>query len=329
MDTILGILQTPLGTILAIAGIAIVFFAFFEYSKGTVKMRKSPKDGLVPAAIGAVLIIGGLLISRPQAATPVEPTSTPVAFTQAPTIEPAATTAPTDTPSPTISPTETPPPTLTASPVPEKTIAENCIAAKTWIPTSDNESAVNATPDQNNCLNVSSLGIAASGGALLIVKPEQTGVVAAGIYTDVSDQAEIKFNISVQNLYTASAGNPAYLTFAIALASDAMTKSGSGRFKLQVNDVGNNANVYFVPADVGESNGVPITSMHYLYGLSYNVRLKLDGLVMRLYIGEGQRPVETISIPGGPKVFYIGYNVPPGANVRATIKDVSIDEIQK
>src|SRR5688500_267017 len=74
MDTLLKILQTPIGTLLALAGLAIIFLAFFEVSKGTVKMRKTPKDGLVPAAIGAALILVGLFLNRPQAAVPAEPT---------------------------------------------------------------------------------------------------------------------------------------------------------------------------------------------------------------------------------------------------------------
>ena len=331
MDTLTNLLQGPTGKILILAGIALVFFTFFEVSKGSVRMRKSTaktKTSLIPAAIGAVLILIGLF-SNPQAASPSESTAIPLAVSEVVPVLPSATTAPTDTPTSTPSPTETLTPTLTASPAPEKTIAENCISVKNWTAVSDNGSAVNATPDQNNCLNVGDLGFAASGGALLIVKPEQTGIMAAGIYTDVGDQAEIKFNVSVQNLYTAGGGNSAYLTFAAAPKNDVMTKSGSGRFKLQVNGTGNNQDVLFVPADVGEANGLPITSMHYLYGLSYNVRLKLDGLVMSIYIGEGQRPVETVSIPGLSKVFYIGYSAAPGGTVRATIKDLTIDGVDR
>jgi len=39
--------------------------------------------------------------------------------------------------------------------------------------------------------------------------------------------------------------------------------------------------------------------------------------------------VETVQVPIGPRVFYIGYNMPLSAVVTATIKDVSIDGVNK
>jgi hypothetical protein len=38
---------------------------------------------------------------------------------------------------------------------------------------------------------------------------------------------------------------------------------------------------------------------------------------------------ETLSIPAGPKVFYIGYNLPLLAGVNVEVTDISIDGIRK
>ncbi len=139
----------------------------------------------------------------------------------------------------------------------------------------------------------------------------------------------IKFNVSIQNFYLGYPNTPAYITFAIAPQDDPMTKSGSGRFKLQVNDLKTNAFVFFVPADVGAANGTPLSTQHYLYAHGYDVRLELDGPLMTIYLNDNKRPADTVQIPIGHKVFYIGYNMPISASVTATIKDVSIDGVNK
>ncbi len=133
MDILNNLLQLPVNSILVLAGIVLVFFTFFALSKGTVRMRKTPTGtGLIPAAIGVALILGGLLY-RPQTASPAEPTPNPVALSQVSPVVPSETTAPTDTPTAVPSPTDTPlPPTETASPVPLKALADNCIATQTW-----------------------------------------------------------------------------------------------------------------------------------------------------------------------------------------------------
>jgi len=332
MDTILGILQTPLGTILAIAGIAIVFFAFFEYSKGTVKMRKTPKDGLVPAAIGAVLIIGGLLLSRTQTATPVEPTSVPVAFTEVSPAVPSATIPPTDTPVSTepASSTETPlSPTETASPVPVKTLADGCIDVQTWEAKSIDAKALEAISDRNNCWNLSSLGfVAQSDGTLHIFTSPSNVQTASGINTALNDQSIIEFKVYVNSLYLVYNDNPAYIAFSVAPQSDPISTRGSGRFKLQVKDNSSSPEILFVLADTTESNGNPLTTQHYLYGRTYDVRLELQGLSMKIYINNVDTK-ETVSIPSGPKVFYIGYNLPLLAGADVEIKDIVMDGVKK
>lgn len=49
---------------------------------------------------------------------------------------------------------------------------------------------------------------------------------------------------------------------------------------------------------------------------------------MNVYIN-GIDSKETVSIPSGPKVLYIGYNLPLQAGVDATIKEITVDGVSK
>src|ERR1051325_2794101 len=236
MDAILEILKTPLNTILAIAGIAILFFAFFDVSKGTVTLRGgSSKAGLIPAIIGALLLLVGLFYKPGAAATPIQPTSVPVALTELSVALPSVTMAPSDMPAPGAAPTETSiPPTWTASPIPVKALSENCISAQTWqVDSTDADKLKALSKDQNDCWNLNTLGLTVSGGNLNLIVPPSDEALASGIYTEIGDQAVIKFNVSVSKFYLAYPNQSGYITFAVAPKSDPMTKNGSGRFKLQ------------------------------------------------------------------------------------------------
>jgi hypothetical protein len=179
--------------------------------------------------------------------------------------------------------------------------------------------------DQNNCWNLNTLGFTVSSGNLNLIVPPSDEALASGIYTEIGDQAVIKFNVSVSKFYLAYPNQSGYITFAVAPKSDPMTKNGSGRFKLQINDLGGSPLIYFTLADTGEPNGQKLTTQHYLYGRSYDIRLELSGLSMNIYINDSKKPVSQINIPGDAKVFYIGYNIPLRASVSAMVKGLNID----
>jgi hypothetical protein len=331
MDTLLKVLQTPMGTILAFAGIIIVFFAFFEVAKGTVKMRKKPKEGTIPASIGAVLIIGGLILSNAQTATVGEPTpanSTPtmVVSTEVSPVLPTETAvAPTETSTPTSTPVT---PTLTASSVPVHTIVDDCIDAQTWTADSSDAGALDAIVKENNCWNLENLGLTVQDGTLHILPRSSSVQTSSGIYTAVTNQSVIEFKVFVKSLYLVYKDNPAYISFSIAPQSEPMARRNSGRFKLQIKDTGNLPLVLFVLADTTEANGTELGTQHYLYGRTYDIRLVLKGIFMEVYIN-GVDTRETISLPSGPKVFYIGYNLPVLAGADVEISNIVVDGVSK
>ena len=107
-----------------------------------------------------------------------------------------------------------------------------------------------------------------------------------------------------------------------------MARQESGRFKLQVKDTGNSPLILYMLADPTESNGIELGTQHYLYGRTYNIRLELKGIFMKLYINDVDTK-QTISIPSGPNVFYIGYSLPLLAGADVEISDLVIDGIKK
>lgn len=233
-------------------------------------------------------------------------------------------------------PTETPLPVVpTASPVSETpstlsagALAEGCINPQFWTPISNEAGAV--SPTLNGCYSVENSGIFADPqGILHLYKRDQKSAEAAGIYADIpSNYSIIEFNIYVNSIYIADALSPAFVSFAVAPASDPMTAKSSARFRLFVEKPGNDPAVLFMMADVGENNGVKITTQHYEYSRTYRIRLELVGGLMRVYINDLKMD-ESLSIPDGAKVFYIGYTLPALAGMDVEVSNIRIDGVPK
>ena len=332
-----ALVQTPVNTILVLAGIAIVFFTFFEVNKSSVKQRKTPvKKNLAPIVVGAILILGGLFYKL-DANVPLEPTPFPEASaTIAPTVQ-HSTVAPTNTSIPieTESPTETPViPTLTSTPttIPTKTVVDGCIDTQTWQATSIDTDTLNKIQSQNNCWNLNSLGFSAeTGGTLHIISAPSNVNKSAGIYTNVRDNSVIEFNVYINNfyiVYDAIYNKPGYISFSIAPQDNPMATKGSGRFKLQVNESGSFPLVLFILADTIEPNGTELGTQHYLYGRTYNIRMELQGIFMNIYINN-IKVNQTVTIPDESKVFYIGYQNPILGSENVEISDLIIDGIKQ
>lgn len=233
-------------------------------------------------------------------------------------------------------PTETPLPVVpTASPVsetpstlPAGALDEGCINPQFWTPISDE--AGSASPILNGCYSIENSGIFADPqGTLHLYKRDQKNAEMAGIYTDIpTNYSIIEFNIYVNSMYIADALLPAYVSFTVAPANDPMTAKSSARFRLFVEKPGNDPAVLFMMADVGENNGVKITTQHYEYSRTYRIRLELVGGLMRVYIND-LKMNESLSIPDGAKVFYIGYTLPALAGMDVEVSNIRIDGVRK
>jgi hypothetical protein len=239
----------------------------------------------------------------------------------------------TPTPSPTAVPTETPTPIPASTEPPvlvEKPIAESCIFAKTWqVDSTDAEAISNVGINPDGCYSLGPVGISASNdGTLQLIKETKRSSIASGIYTPITDSSVIEFDIHVNYLYVVYGNSQSYLNFAVAPANDPMTSRSTTRFKLLVESPGDKPIIFFMLADVGESTGTKVREQHYEHGRKYTIRLELSDIAMRVYIN-GVKMQENLLIPNGPKVFYIGYNLPVVGGVDVEITNIKIDGVTK
>lgn len=321
MDILTSILQAPINTILIFAGIAFVFLALFEVSKGTVKLRND-KTNYVPIAIGAVLLLGGIFY-RTGSAPSAQPTQEPVEATATlVTVSASDTPSPTQALVPTASPTDAPQPTATTQ---IRTLVDGCFDTQTWKPHSINEDTLNAIISTDNCFNLNTLGISVEkGGTLHLLATAPKTDMASGISMPISDQSAIEFKFSVKSLYIVYPNASAYITFSIAPAENPMAEAGSGRFKLLVDKTGDASTVYYYLANLDQTVGSRFVSQHPSYNRTYTVRLELKGLSMEIYIN-GAQLQEEVTVPAGSKVLYIGYNLPVQAGVEVEITDLTVN----
>jgi len=237
------------------------------------------------------------------------------------------------TPSPTVAPaTQTPQPESTATNiiVIEKFIPEGCISTAVWKIASTNQDTLNTIASRSDgCYDTGSLGMFPDrSGALHILDKEKRASVASGIYTPINNDSIVEFKVHVNSMYIVNPENPTYINFAIAPLGDPKTTKNTARFKLQIEDNNNSPLIYFVLADTGENNGAKYPTQHYEYGRTYTIRFELTGSIMSIFVNNTKLN-ENLSIPAGPKVFYIGYSLPAYAGIDTEVTNIKIDGVLK
>lgn len=254
------------------------------------------------------------LLPRPSSTSTVAPvhTATPtptMTFTLAPSVTPSK--------------TFTPSPTVTSTPQP---LSANCIDSQNWTPASTDLATlagVSASPD--GCYSLEALGIFTDAtGTLYLNNREKKNSITSGIYTPIQNNSVIEFKVYVNSMYIIYPEPPVYISFAVAPEDDPLKARTSARFKLQVEDVGDRPYVYFMLAHENENDGARVETQHYEYGRTYRIRLELVGNIMKVYINDLKMDKMPF-IPTGPKVFYIGYNIPIIGGVDVNISNVTVD----
>jgi hypothetical protein len=233
------------------------------------------------------------------------------------------------TPSPTVAPpTQTPQPEPTA--VIEKFISDGCISSATWkIASTDQDTLSTITTKPDGCYDTGSLGLFPDRtGILQILDKKKRTALVSGMYTPINNNSVIEFKIHVNSMYIANTTTPVFISFAVASLDDPLTAKNTARFKLQVEDLTESPLIYFVLADTGENNGAKFPSQHYEYGRTYTIRLELTGSIMSIYVNNTKLN-ESLAIPAGSKVFYIGYNLPAFSGIDAEVTSINIDGVFK
>jgi hypothetical protein len=317
MDILTSILQAPINTILILAGIAFIFLSIFDVGKGAIRLRPG-KINFVPLAIGAVLLLGGIFIPTGGSATPA-PTEAPSELPETrPPVEETEPPAATDTPA-TSAPTTPPESTATLTP---KTLIDGCLSDQTWQADSIDTGAKEAVTATEGCLNAGGLRINVDpAGNIHFIAAAARDKLASGIYTTIRDTSVIEFSVTVSQLFIVYQGDPAFITFAISPPDKPMGEFGSGRFKFYVDTPG--GSISYLTAGTNQVSGSKLGGQHPLFNKSYPIKLELNGLSMKVYINNA-RP-EEVTIPDGPKVFYLGYSAATAGEVDAEIIGLTID----
>jgi len=331
-----AILQLPISTIFILAGISLLAFsAIFEIPNGPESKKGNKIAGRkninLPGILIGISLIGiGLFYNTitgsvaAAAEATITATSEPVAMTFV--LATSTMESPVSTPEPASQqPTATEIQSPTNTPFPVLTLKDSCLFASTWQVASRGLSAPKNDPDANGCISLGAAGLAVdNSGVLHLLQTAKKGPLAAGIYTSITDKSTIEFKVSVKGLTTVYAEKPAAINFAIIPLEDLIPAEKSARFKLLFDLREDKPLIYFVLADLGETTGSKITTQHYEYGQTYTIRLELTGISIRIYINNMQTS-DTLSLPAGPKAFFIGYDLPTMAGADVAISDVRVD----
>ena len=337
-EIVAGIVNAPIPTLLILSGVIVLFFSvLFEISSGTgrnktLKFGGRQKISLAGTFLGLFLFLTGIFYQ------PLTVLASNIANTPTPTPSPMVNPEPLNTTASTtgVSPagatqglaTEIPATSLPTS-LPNQTLKDGCISVIHWQSISTDSVAFKSNTIENGCIIPAGLGLAAeNSGPLRILQTATKGSISSGIYTPVKSTSIIEFNVRVRNLYTADANSPATINFAVAPASNPIKNTDTARFRLMVESTEKNPLIYFVLADIGETNGAKITSQHYEYGRIYEIRLELNGLLMNVFINDIKMN-DILSLPVGEKVFFIGYNLPSQAGAEIEISDIRVDGVAK
>jgi hypothetical protein len=210
------------------------------------------------------------------------------------------------------------------------TIADRCLFNRTWtIDSSDPTVKADHSTDAKGCYTSDSLGMFVNNNGIVQINVGNQKVgMSSGIFTPIQINSVIDFKVYVSAMYIVYEGAPTYVEFAIAPSTNPMDSYNSARFKLHVEKKENNPLIFFVVADAGEANGVKVEGRHYEYKHTYAIHMELNGNRMELSI-DGVPIDETLNLPPGQKVFYLGYKLPILAGINAQVSDITIDGVKK
>lgn len=289
------------------------------------------------AVIGAfslaalVILIGAAFVYRYNLQTPtlvvassipVIPTEIPI--TAIPTFVPTAvavTLANTSVP-PTEVPTVTPLPSLTPLPAPTTIpagadLSMGCINSVNWTP----DAGLAHAQDSQGCWQLSDWGLSALPGTGLSITLQNTPEdLFHGIHTPISTSARIDLDLTVENF---DVPNNLDGNIALGVVSTDQPFKESGRVILiQVETPEDNAEIYVRPQAFPN---LPMVALNTKFdrGIPRRVTLFIYPGYMTLSL-DGNAIGASIPIPYANRLFWIGYTLPAGGNLSATLSNISV-----
>lgn len=260
-------------------------------------------------AIGGIFFIGIGLVLTFKTASP-EP---PVISTASPTG--VVTSMPNVTPTLILLPTET----LTPSPSPTLEVGQDfeagCIDSKYWTP----YKAETRPRDFKGCWDLSTMGISAQDGGLVIVGDNVEGYTRS-IYTTLPANAEVQFTVRIDKLSTVREVDSS-LVFGIGNPEQWLLKGKYVIYRV----ISPNSPVYMFVTDSVLNSGEKFFP-NYTYGQEHKIVFDIHGLLLDLHIN-GSNVLESIALSqSDKKVFWIGSWVSNNGSIKVFVKDFRVIE---
>jgi hypothetical protein len=336
--------------IFALIGIVLMYVAAagtadgkgfkFPFLDITVPAPTTPVTKALLFVPGLTLTVVGLfLIVLPALPSLVTPTPTPTAVISTATYTPAPSStimpiSPTSNPSITLASTTTPSASATLTSIPPTPVPSippilistyfppGCIPASSW---------TYYPPDPNtagqSCLHLGDFLPEDTGLSMSRVTVANSGEQQRGLYTAIQGDAEISFTVKIDNFVTRS-GQSGASTFSPNIALGVTDDTGShftynGVFlyfyATSPSDFSKRLQVQVVRAD-----GVVAYNAALDTGKSKSIKFTIQRNTLRVFVGDMERSVATISLGFSEKAFYLGYRLPEITELSASVTSFSL-----
>jgi hypothetical protein len=222
---------------------------------------------------------------------------------------------------------ETQQPTLTIAPIQTLstsssstlTIGQNfeggCIDSKYWTP----YQGENRPKDFKGCWDLSTMGISAQDGGLLIAADNVEGYTRS-ISTTLPAKAEVQFTVRIDKLSTLKNVDSS-IVFGIGNTEEWFL---SGKY-LVYRVISPNSPVYMFFTDSVLKSGETFFP-NYTYGQEQKIVFSINGLLLDLDI-DGSKVLESVALsPSDRKVFWIGSWVSNNGSIRVFVRDFRVIE---
>jgi hypothetical protein len=312
MEVIMEILQTliaaPLATLFFFLGAILLLMALLGKLDKPVSFQLSHTSRIIAGVLGLVMLTVGFFGDFAKSGPPDDVDPGLVANLPDEDVTPVPMTPGTSEPEPTVEVLPSPSPTTIPF-----LIENRCFRFDLWQLSTGRMAQPVA---QAGCWNLVPWGWAASDGGFSILVTKSNVGDTYGIYTPISANAEITFNLRIDKIRT-QGNNTASIVFGIVESSS----PSQGAF-LMFNETSNTS---LAQIQVGNSlRNRQNLEQYFQYGVPGNIRLILSGTRLSIFINDYQTPDQTVIV--NQPAFWIGSQLNNGSDMTLTVGELLLVE---
>ncbi len=304
MEFLTNLATAPTSTLLVLGGIAFLFISFVTLKKPIV-LELTAQSRMVAGIVGGLMLVAGVIISL----IGTQPAQTAPTPTIEPTAIPSATTIPTSIPIVTTAPAAENTPTL--PPLSSKLLEPGCFNATLW-----SFSPGQTIPPElsQGCIQLNSWGwTPTEDGLTIFIKNSKTGD-SVGLYTAISLNTDITFNLEMKRLY--SIGNAAAQ---LSIGVIDMDEPRKGAF-LIFNETTDQSRAEFQTGDTLKN--YRFLGPYFKYNKVQELKMILQGTKVSFYL-DGQRLTD-MAVSMTKPAFWIGNHFNTGGDVDLVLSHLVI-----